>query len=233
MLCGLALDPRESPGAGELVARGARLRRAEAGKAATRRRRGQWCRRFRSPASARRSRKPAETGSSVPACLAGSGAVLRGGSTATRTGVPFFQSMFGLAQGARRLGGGVEAPGHDLAVGGQAAGGAAVEEEVGEEADDARGFDAAARLVAVVGLVLLHGERADADSGDAEIEDGVLGADGQGGRKCECERENRSERSGHRLADLGHKLGRDSQRRVCQRGWRRPRAGRRRAMKLA
>ena len=46
-----------------------------------------------SAAAVRNSLNPAETGSSVPPCFAGSGATLRGGTTETLTGTPPRQPM--------------------------------------------------------------------------------------------------------------------------------------------
>ena len=69
---------------------------------------------------------------------AGSGASSRGGSTETLTGVPLFQSIRVCAQRPRRLRGGGVARRHHRAVAGHRARSRAVEEEVGEDADDAR-----------------------------------------------------------------------------------------------
>ena len=64
------------------------------------------------PGGANSTAKPAETGSRVPPCFAGSGALLRGGSTETRTGAPLLPVDLGALRRPRRLG--------SAAVGGRA-----------------------------------------------------------------------------------------------------------------
>ena len=98
--------------------------------AASRRRRRPWCRRPRAAGASRNSRKPAETGSSVPPCFGriGRRAARRLDRDLDRRAV--LPVDRGLAQRPRRLRGRVEARRHDLAVAGEPCPSPAVEEEV-------------------------------------------------------------------------------------------------------